>query len=280
MAFVTIPSHRMPIDIDGTEIAYRGGAYNDGVALWCNSTKKGQLNDEISVDTVEWTSEGVALIVWVFFPEAREVEQMYIGGSAYYYSTTFGELQGSADSTNGVDGTWETATWPNGVAYYHNPDGTKWRTGVKPVSFSGPMKVLRFRITTIYAARLRDLHIYGRKKATETPDDVVFTDVNGTPITMLMDVGDRPEGTTVVQSIKIQNTSTTKIANNVNLQLNHPDFLLAFSEDGPWSSTLDIASIGVGSLSSTVYIKNPLGPPLLVLGPKAARLIAAVGSWT
>lgn len=280
MAYTTIPSHRMPIDIDGTEIAIRGGAYADGVASWCNSTQKGQLNDEASSNVISANIDGAALCVWVFFPEAREVEQIFISAYSYYYSPSFAELQGSADSTNGADGTWETANWPSGVAFYNTPAATVWRTGLKPVSFSGPMKVIRFRITSTFAPSLRDLHIYGRKKATETPDDIVFTDINGNEMTMLKDFGDRPEGTTVIASLKIKNISTTKIANNVNLQLNHPDFLISFSESGPWQATLDIASIGIGSLSSAVYIKNPLGPPLLVLGPKAARLIATVGSWT
>ncbi len=106
-----------------------------------------------------------------------------------------------------------------------------------------------------------------------------MTDASGVELTSLIDFGDQPEGTTEIQSFKIKNTSSSKIANNVNIQLNHGDFTITFSQDGPWQSLLDISSIGPGSLSSTIYVRNLLGPPLLTLGPKAARAIVTVGSW-
>ena len=99
-------------------------------------------------------------------------------------------------------------------------------------------------------------------------------------MTSLIDWGDRPEGTTLVNAYKVKNLSATKIANNINLQLNHSDFTMAWSEDGPWQSVLDIASLSPGALSTTFYVRNQLQPPLLILGPKAARIIASIGSFT
>ena len=77
----------------------------------------------------------------------------------------------------------------------------------------------------------------------------------------------------------MRNSSVDKIANNINLQLNDEDFLMSFNQEGPWTSVLDLASIAPNSVSSVLYIKNQLAPPLLALGPRYARIIASVGSW-
>ena len=134
--------------------------------------------------------------------------------------------------------------------------------------------------STGYSAGLKNVHIFGRKAAGETPDDILLCDTNGNELTALMDWGNRPEGTTLIKSFKVKNASTTKIANNVNLQLNHADFLMSLSPSGPWTATIDIASIPANSLSAEIFVKNALEPPLLTLGPKAARIIATVGSFT
>ncbi len=287
MAYTLIPSHRMPYDIDGTEVAYRSNGWDTsapnaisaGIQGWLDATTKSNLNKEDRSLSINAAYGGV-YVMWFFFPELREIThlgvQFPIGGTNLGAFT----IEGSTDTTNGVDGNWETATFikpgTSGGAFF-------WRSGVFAVSFSGPVKCLRVCVggtSTSKDGVFHAVHIYGMKSVGQTPDDIVFTDTDGNVLTSLKDWGDRPEGTTVLSSFKVKNASTTKIANAVNLQLNHGDYAISLSPDGPWTAVIDITSIAAGSLSSTIYVRNMLSPPLLTLGPRSARCIVTVGSWT
>lgn len=288
MPYPAIQARRMPYDIDGTEVGYRGphdwatpaSLIAEGIQGWLSSGEKGNLNSDVRLQS--WAignTSGVAW--WFFFPELREITHMAIENTADQASGNSYLLQGSANTTNGLDGTWETAiaTIPTSNVF----DADAWRDNIFAVSFSGPVKCVRYARSTGPGgnnASISLIHLYGRKAAGETPDDIIFTDGDGNERTSLTDWEDQPEGTTEISSFKLKNTSTTKIANAVNLQLNHTDFMISLSEDGPWASVIDITSIAANSLSATIYVRNKLGPPLLALGPKQARCIVTVGSWT
>lgn len=276
MTYPAITARRMPYDIDGCEVAF--GYITTGIQVWMNSAEKVFLNDEQGYGINNYNT-GARNRLWVFSPEVREVTHIY-GYNVGYYTQQFKIIEGSVDTTNGLDGTWETAAMPDGMPLYVND--FSWRDGIKVVSFSQPIKVLRIGLTyTTSPYYINTLHLYGQKAAGQTPDDILFVDAStGAEFTALKDWGDRPEGTTVIWSFKLKNASAGKIANDINVQLNHADFTIAWASDGPWVSVLDIASIGIGALSNTIYARNQLAPPLLTLGPKQARVIATVGSWT
>jgi hypothetical protein len=289
MAYPVINSRRMPYDIDGSAVGYRelwgsspATLLSNGPASWLDSSPRGTLNGQSNSSRYGDVYNGNCVGFWFFFPEQREVTHMAIANMIGKTSNPASQvLQGSADTTNGMDGTWETpvCTIPTaGIA-----DGDAWRDNIFTVSFSGPMKCIRYARnvnTGTSDASIALFHIYGFKAAGQTPDDIVFTDINGNEIASLTDWGDQPEGTTEIWWFKLKNASTTKIANAVNLQLNNADFAIALSPDGPWVAVIDITSIAAGSLSSTIYVRNKLDPPTLILGPRAARCIVTVGSWT
>lgn len=278
MPYPAISSRRMPYDIDGTEVAY--GSITRGIVDWFTPTEKAELNNE---DYNSVTKGSQNNRIFVFFPEKREIEAIYVISSSRSSGTSeqMNGIWGSVDSTNGLDGAWEAGVMSGGYPVHEND--FSWRSGIKTVSFSGPIKVLQIGlpVDSVYNTRYKIMHLYGRKAAGETPDDIQFCNTStGAEKTALMDWGDQPEGTTEIDSFKVKNASASKIANDINLQLNHADFLLSWSADGPWTSVLDIATLGVGALSNTVYVRNKLEPPLLLLGPYAARVIASVDSWT
>lgn len=290
MSYAAVNEHRMPYDVDGTEVGFRSQdgidtisqMIGNGLASWLDSTSKGNLNKENRAQTWHVGDYRLGGVFWFFFPELREVNKVGLLWNSTNNCTFSSQIiQGSADTTNGVDGTWETAVYSMPAP---NTDMDFWRNKIFTLSFSGPVKALRigFYETSprFNYLGLCGIHLYGRKAVGQQPDDVVLTDAAGVELTSLIDFGDQPEGTTELQSFKIKNTSGSKIANSVNIQLNHTDFTISFSQDGPWQSVLDISSIGPGSLSSTIFVRNLLGPPLLTLGPKAARAIVTVGSWT
>jgi len=287
MAYPLINTRRMPYDIDGTAVGIRqldGGTistvFSNGIAAWLDSTSAGNLNKENRAQSWHVSSWQYAAAFWFVFPEVREVTHMgLLWDPTRVMDFTGHSIQGSTDTTNGMDGTWETATYSiqtgNGADF--------WRSNIFAISFSKPVKALRIAFTgsaSINHIYLNAIHLYGRKAAGQTPDDILFTDTDGNELTSLTDWGDQPEGTTELWWFKLKNASTTKIANAVNLQLNNADFAIALSPDGPWVSVIDITSIAAGSLSSTIYARNKLDPPSLILGPRAARCIVTVGSWT
>lgn len=269
MPYPIISSRRISYDIDGTVVAHTRNT--DQIYAWLTSSQMTELNNEDYVSVLSAPNMGQGVVF--FFPEKREIELLAASANG-----GFDSIQGSNDTTNGMDGTWETAS----ITMTLSTKDDDWRTKIYAVSFSTSYKVIRIKFSReMYdTSYIKMIHLYGRKAAGETVDDILFTDSYGNELTALMDWNDRPEGSTVINSFKVKNASTTKIANNVNLQLNHADFGMSLSESGPWTATIDISSIAANSLSATIYVRNALGVPPLALGPKAARCIVAVGSWT
>lgn len=285
MPYPVISSRRMPYDIDGSVVGYRSATgsnivnncLNQGVASWLTSQQLLTLNGAVRGNPLNSTTYAYGF--WFFFPEAREIElvglQYPATPSIYSYSIV---MQGSNDTSNGIDGTWETAVF---TMPPYSSAADWWRESLTPVSFSTSYRVVRIGFYTYgNGTGVQAIHFYGRKAAGSAPDDLLFCNSDGIEKTALLDWGDTPEGTTKIDSFKLKNSSTSKIAQGVNLQLNDSDFLLSFASDGPWTATLDIASIAANSLSATVYVKHQLEPPSLTLGPRQPRCIATVTSWS
>lgn len=212
---------------------------------------------------------------WIFFPEKRIIDYGFITarqdtGTAQQILS----IEGSNDTTNGLDGTWETATWSSGLPSYVASDS--WRAAIKPISFSGSKKVVRIKVDT--NKTISTLNLYGHKDTGETPDDITFTDVSGTAFTIPDDFGDRPLGTTVVHQFKVKNLSSSKTAQTIVLTCNDTDW--AISTDGvTYVTSFTIASIASGASSATLYCRNTTPAPGATLGPRKSRISASVGSW-
>ena len=302
MPYPALPDHKMPYDIDGTVVGYGAlgasdaFAFASGVTTWLDGATKIELNDDdytaLPTATLSVTN-GSARPVWLFFPESRECTAIYYGTP--YFSDAVGldeantglsMIQGSNDSTNGVDGTWETASLPGGRGQsMASLDG--FRAVIKPISFTGPKKVIRltgrnFSGRSSANHNIVALHVFGEKAAGQTPDDLVFIDHDTTPgaeYEAPEDFGDRPLGTSVVRQFRVKNVSATRTANAINLQCNDTDF--AISTDGTtWVVTINIASLAAGAESATLYIRNTTPAAGALVGPRFSRIVALVGSWT
>lgn len=260
-----------------------------GVGGYLSGSDVIELNDgdlvATSLDMFQNTgSDRVTRAYWWFFPEQREVT-----GLAIQDDSTFRNLagalvavEGSNDTTNGVDGTWEV-TSIIGTAYSNRSlDG--WRRSIWSISFTGGKRTVRIGLSAQSAGELspRLIHWYGEKAAGETPDDIIFIDHDTTPgaeYAAPEDFGDRPLGTSVVRQFRVKNVSPTLTANSINIQCNDSDF--AISTDGvTWVVTINIASLAAGAESATLYIRNTTPDPGALLGPRFARIVATVSSWT
>ncbi|HEY5276114.1 MAG TPA: hypothetical protein VIK38_06195 [Coriobacteriia bacterium] len=300
MPYTALPDMRMPYDDDGTVLGY-GVASNAGSAqaiangvsiypsggdrLILNGFTYGALGTAISV------ASGYSRCVWLFFPESREVTAFYYGGDSA--TTRWGlssnglvAIYGSTDTTNGVDGTWETGSY-TAAAGSTGPGVDKWRANLTPVSFTGPKKAIRFIASSTggYGADSHNLvlfHLYGEKAAGQTPDDIIYIDHDTTPgveYTAPEDFGDRPLATTVTRQFRVKNTSATLTANTINIQCNDADFVIS-TDNTTWVVTINIGSLGPGAESSTMYVRNTTPAVGTALGPRFARIVTTVGSWT
>lgn len=274
MGYPAIPDRRMAYDADGTVIAQ--ALQGNAVTNYLGSTALTNLQG------IAYAGDGSALAnsacsTWWFFPEQRVISGMYVlgGGNSAITSVT-----GSNDTTNGIDGTWETATMSGGYPSYVQADS--WRAGIKSVSFTGPKAVLQVISSHNSGATLTIAHLYGHKGTGQTPDDLIFLDSDdgGAEFTADEDFGDRPLGTTVTRQFQVKNASATHTANTISLLCNDTDFAISTSSSGPWGTSISITSLAPGVSSATLYVKNTTPNPGSVLGPRFTRITATVASWS
>lgn len=279
MPYPALPDRRMPWDNDGT-LVYEG-TMDAGATTVLTDALKLALQDESDVD--EYGSAGQYhtynhAALWFFYPEQREITGIYArmsDGGGLNANVAITDMQGSNDTTNGLDGTWETASLPSGVPPRTN--AFSWRADIKPVSFTGPKKNLRVRNngTGGNYKQWMICHLYGEAAAGQMAHDLIYIDQDaGTPaeFTAPEDFGDQPLGTTVVRQFRVKNTSASRTATNINIQCNDADF--AISTDGvTWVVTINIASLGPGVESNTMYVRCTTPAPGAALKPRFARIV-------
>ena len=292
MPYPTLPGRRFEYDVGGGSVYYGNDTNNITTALTSEQMAllNGIGNTSAVISRDVYMTE-VIRTVWVFLPERYVVAGL---GMIHKVNTTGSgacsiSVAGSADSTNGLDGTWIPATLPNGSIPLNMIDDDVWRDSIQPCTFSEAIKVLRIRYFSPYGSGtysrviLYALHIYGVKAAGEIPDDILFLDddASGDPEFIRdLDFGDRPEGTTMTHRIKLRNSSTTKIANNLTLSLIDADFSFSMDEGATWVTGATITSLAPQGISGSILIKNTIPPPTQMLGPRAPRFEVTIGSWS
>ena len=291
MPYPTLPGRRFEYDVGGGSVYYGNDTNEITTAL---TTEQMALLNGIgntsAVISRDVTLSEVIRTVWVFLPERYVIAGLgMIHNALSNWSGSGITISGSADSTNGLDGTWINATLPNGAIPKVMLDEDQWRDSIQPCTFSEAIKVLRLQYSGGYDfaddsnVKIYALHIYGVKAAGEVPDDILFLDddASGDPEFIRdLDFGDRPEGTTVTHRIKLLNSSTTKIANNLTLSLIDVDFSFSMDEGATWVTGATITSLAPQGTSSSILIKNTIPPPTQMLGPRAPRFEVTIGSWS
>ena len=290
MPYPTLPGRKFEYDVGGGSV-YHGNDINDiTTALTTEqmAALNGTGNVNVVISATGWHS--AIKTVWIFLPEKYVVAGLGLLHNMWSTSSPTRSITvaASADSTNGLDGTWIDATLPNGAIPTVMMDDDQWRDSIQPCTFSEAVKVIRIRYSvTDYNdenyVRIYAIHIYGVKAAGQVPDDILFLDddVSGDPEFIRdLDFGDRPEGTTVTHRIKLFNSSTTKIANNLTLSLIDADFTFSMDEGATWVTGATITSLAPQGTSSSIIIKNTIPPPTQLLGPRAPRLEVTIGSWS
>lgn len=286
MPYLALPDHRIPYDNDGTIVYVGTAAAGADTAL--TSAQLVELNDNDSTVAVSRAGAHTNGRIYFFFPEQREITGLWAEIDALGLGTqnmSGQTVQGSNDTGNGEDGTWETASLPAGLpAAWHattTGDFDDWRAGIKAVSFTGPKKNLRLSQTnsaTSAGAALDWLtvQIYGEPAAGQMAHDLVYINHDDTPgvaFAAAEDFGDQPLGTTVVRQFRIKNTSASRTATNINIQCNDADFVMGESAAGPWVVTINLANLVPGAQSPTYYVRLTTPAQGAALRPRFARIV-------
>lgn len=292
MPYTALPDRRISYDNDGTVVGNRGPdgeAFTAGLTGYMSGAQLIEFND------YDWNSSpwggyygGSSVKLWLFFPEQREVTAWVDLGhaSGATVSDGFTVWQGSNNTTNGMDGTWETASKPGGPGWAPSGVADSWRSGIKAISFTGGKQTVRHSLAFSTGGQEQltyyGMHLYGEKVAGQTPDDLIYINHDDTPgveYAAPEDFGDRPLATTVTRQFRLKNASATKTANTINIQCNDADFAIS-TDNSTWVVTIEIGSLAAGAESSTMYIRNTTPAVGSLLGPRFSRIVTTVGSWT
>lgn len=275
MPYTALPDHRIPYDNDGT-LVYQGDL-TVGATTPSSGATLLEWQDEAFDAGAGLEQGGANLVTWLFFPEQREVTAVYYRAINLFGVGTIGTIAGSNDTTNGLDGTWETASLPGGAPGF--VDSFSWRSGIAVVSFTGPKKNVRIVNAPSNSNNqiVQMLHLYGEPAAAAMAHDLIFLDPDlgaGVAFPAPEDFGDQPLGTTVIRPFRVKNTSASRTATNINLQCNDADFAIGESAVGPWVVTINVLSLGPGVESATLYTRCTTPAPGAPLKPRFARIIA------
>lgn len=272
--YPTVPGRRMAWDDDGSI----GFSYPNtgGVLVEISAQDKVDLNGE---DNDQWYVSG-SRYVGVFFPELRDIDGIFIEPKSV---NQYSAVDTSADTTNGIDG-----TWTNRIANYNDAANVAstfahYRaTGrIESLSVTGARAI---RANMIGNDQTFGYHVYGNISSGQTPDRLLFVDdSSGLEFTLPLDYEDVPRGMAVDNVFKVKNNSSTLQANTVQLTAEALKFgsgaWYTFSSGGAFQATLNIGNLTATSSSSTITLRQIISTTAAV-GLHAGRIQLSVGSWT
>lgn len=295
LVWYTFPTNRLAWDADGSVFFYDvvGSTstpwtlFNPAETVWLTSLAVGnnESTDTLISVIVEITQRTEKAFV-VLFPQPMDMYGWRPGIDTNWVASYLLHSGWSADTRNGIDGTWNAI--PDISSADRGVHGLTiwWKMGINAWTGTNVVGVRSYLAQTFKGdslGSLKYLHLYGSPSTAANPDRVLFVDASsGLALTVLKDWGLTPRGGTFQQTFKIKNNSSLYTANNVVITAESlTDDLNAgftFSDGGSYVTSLNITSIAAGASSATITAKLVVGD--LELSLRAARIKAAVGSWT
>lgn len=281
-AYADYPSNRMAIDLDGTKLVTIDSGSSIVELSGSLVTSANSETGTVDIAIANVTPLRLAAI----FPEKRDIGGIYVGYTSGG-TPTVGTFQWSADTTNGLDGTWTgfTYTPTNGAV---NP---AYRTSVSSQALTG-VKAIRFTLQTGYSSdwcRIRAFHLFGKIAAGENPDrlEIWHPTLDQRIGAAAFDWGNAARNGSADLTFRVKNRSATKTANSITVSIDSltdttPSFQGAHyvSADGStFTATINIGGLAHDAISGVLTLRRVLSSTA-VLSLWAARLKAIAASWT
>lgn len=273
------PAARMAYDRDGTQVYQITGS---GVISQRTTAEMKLWNGE-ALNGPSFNTGGGGYEV-VIFPELRDLKAIAI-------SYTLGQgggiqaAQSSADTTTGLDGTWNTITTPAAGAVtkeaMRNSISTVVANGIKAIRFSLTLGLSSFAVAY--------MHLYGQPSANtdrlEFWHPTLDQPLAQTPA--WLDWGNRPEGSVATKQFRIKNRSTSLTASPITVGIealtdSTPTYISQhdFSYNGgAYGPTVTIPSLVPGEISQLFTIRQTLLSNA-TLGLWTQRVYADAGAWS
>lgn len=301
-AYPDVPGRRMAWDADGTIMAYAtdndSPATTGGDPPWKHYTdattaQKAELNDEDNFGapgSLQFGASGQPggvggfMVAWIF-PELREVDGYFDNG---VNAATSYWLYASADTNNGIDGSWANAIGGKAQFSAVSTAVDEYRDSIQSAALTGrrALRVFARGASTGNGVHMRQTHIYGTISPGQTPDRLLFIDeATGLEFTASKDYGNVPRGGSEDFEWRIKNNSASLAANTIQYTAEalYLDASAWFTHTLPGGSTYQatrqVASLAAATTSSIVTTRR-ITPGTQALGPYAARLFLTVDSWT
>ena len=291
MPYPALPDRVVPYNNDGSVVKVVNAG--SGVIDTLSAGEMDELNDEDSV-AIDTTDSGEDVYLVFFLADALEVTAIYAlaqnAGIGVDENQSPVSVEGSNDTSNGIDGNWTAGTsyTPND----NNGDFDSWRKSIATIDFSG-VEYGAYRIKFTHPGGIDNIigyflaHLYGIENATPSAEadlPLIFTDPDDGDARWDLPVnfGDVPAGTSQQETFKIFNNHATDQANNVSLDVIDTDDIMRISENvgGPWVLQISGITIASQALSAEYHIKSEPAAPPTPLEPERASIEVSVGSWT
>lgn len=275
------PSWRMPYDRDGTQV-YRIDGSNNIYQL--TSQQITQLNDETPHELFATGSPDRLVF---FFPELRDIDAFFARSFRTSPGSVYGTwlVQVSANTTNGLDGTWTTLLGsyaaPNSVpkpAYRSPASGTA--LGVRA------LRIVPFSDGAYFSPS--NIHIYGEvAPADEQTTLAIWHPTLDEKIgPAAFDWGDTPRGSSADRTFRVKNLSDIYTADNIRCAM---EALTDASPSVPAQHSLSynggtfLAQVLIGDLApgaiSEVLTLRRITPSNAALSLWTMRVFAAPDAW-
>lgn len=281
------PSWRMAYDEDGTQvIEYINSAY---VRQW-SASDLATINDE-STSAVAVTSGATSERMLCFiFPELRDLDAFFYKQAISGLRLT-GLVQVSANTTNGLDGTWTTL--PQTFDMSPGIVSPNYRTAIQSTTTLG-IKAVRLLWAGVGAGANAEIapsafHMYGEIVPGQNPERLVLwhptLDQHVGPAHF--DWGDAARSSTQDIQFRVKNVSPTKAGNNIrvaqSIRTDGVPSVVAqhvLSLDGvTFLAQVNIGSLSPGAISQVLTLRR-ITPSNAALGLWAFRVFADAESWT
>lgn len=281
------PGHRMAYDADGS-----GGTlvnFNTSGVTQFTLAQLQAMNDEDSDSVTLSSAQGESKASCIIFPELRDVVgYCYIGGTTGSGSS-IGNMEWSADTTNGLDGTWTSVgTWNRATS----TNLEYLRNDITSLSITGA-KGVRFRFATGGSGgqsfTILNLHLYGHPTASGDRLRLWHPTLDQEITGAYFDFGNVYQGQTITPvQFRVKNTSATLTASTITVSREVPtdggtqttlDALQLSDDNVTYGNTTSIASLAPGAISAIRYLKYAPNSSAS-LGLRWARIKASAATWT
>jgi hypothetical protein len=274
------PNHRLAYDLDGTRV-FRWQVSNSLGPELTPAEVAAVQNESVSGWDGGSYSDTRGLVF--LFPEPRTITHVY-GANGGVYAESLG-LLGSADTTNGLDGVWQSMGTLSPSSVDLSVPAT-YRTHTYSCSPNRTVRGLRLSAYAYAGMALRAIHIYGTPSAPSYGLAFRHASTDTALGASFWDWEDSASGTTATKQFRVKNFSADYKANEVSLGLSiltdsTPGVLgsFQFSLDGStWVSTANLGDLEPGDFSSVVTLRRSL-PSDSPLGLRAPRVRAAAATW-